>query len=174
MPQVNFPLLNNKKNWSEHYIAPPLTKVLHNFNIKNILLLLFAGKLYDVGYRLGLNRKYVDPKLRNHAYYANYASGFDVPFYIGLINIGANRDKNQWRWSSTGRSLSKNILGEKNTTKIEGEHSYLGINWEYRLIKWAKGANGLKLHGDCAFINNDAELKDIDSSTKLTIICEEV
>ena len=94
-----------------------------------------------------------------------------------MINIGANRDKNQWRWSSTGKSLSKNFLGDKNTTKIEGgfhPRYHLGNNWKYRLIKWAKGANGLKLHGDCAFINNDAELKDIDCSTKLTIICEEV
>ena len=107
-------------------------------------------------------------------YLGNFAEGFDFPFYIGLINIGANRDKNQWRWSSTGKSLSKNTLGEE-TTKIGGWYpTGQSWDWEYKLISWAKGANGLKLHGDCAFINNDAELKDIDCTTKLTIICEEV
>ena len=136
--------------------------------------LLFAGKLYDVGFRLDLNRKSTEKgKSINYANYANYAEGFDVPYYVALINIGASRDKNQWRWSSTGRSLSKNTLGERNTTKIK--IGYLPVRtWDYKLISWAKGANGKKLRGDCAFVNNDAELKDINCTVKLTIICEEL
>ena len=121
---------------------------------------IFAGKFFDVGIKLKLNQR--------------WGKEFNVPFYIGLINIGANRDKNQWRWSSTGRSLSKNTLGNENTTIIPHRIPQLSYTKEWKLISWAKGANGLKLHGDCAFINNDAELKDIDCSTKLTIICEEV
>ena len=107
-------------------------------------------------------------------YLGNFAEGFDFPFYIGLINIGANRDRNQWRWSSTSRSLSKNSLGEENVTKTEemAFHSY--TTWQYKLISWGPLANRLKLHGDCAFISKDAEIKDIDCAMKLTIICEEV
>ena len=125
--------------------------------------LLFAGKFYEVGIRLNLKENVNDWRY------------FDVPFYIGLINIGVNRDKTQWRWSSTGRSFSKNTLGNE-TTKIINHRLFPGNSYkkEWKLISWAKGANGLKLHGDCAFINNDAELKDIDCSTELTIICEEV
>ena len=134
----------------------------------------FAGKFYDVGYRLGLNRKSADPERKNYEYYANYASGFDDPFYIGLINIGDNRDKNQWRWSSTSRALSKNSLGGENVSKREQIDFSTYITWQYKLISWGKGANGLKLHSDCAFINKDAEIKDINCATKLTIICEEV
>ena len=137
----------------------------------------FSEKLYDVAYRLNLNRKW--PKTDDHyedhttdAY--NYGQGFDVPFYIGMINIGANRDKNQWRWSSTGRPLTKNTLGERDNWdgKETIRNTHRTFNW--KLISWAKGANGKKLRGDCTFVNKDAELKEIDCATKLTIICEEL
>ena len=48
------------------------------------------------------------------------------------------------------------------------------LRFDWKLISWAKGANGKKLRGDCAFVNNDAELKEINCASKLTIICEEL
>ena len=110
----------------------------------------------------------------------NYGQGFDVPFYIGLMNIGANHDENQWRWSSTGRSLSKNTLGKRNAMHEQETvgYSILGepelVFWKWKLISWAKGANEKKLRGECAFVNKDAELKEINCASKLTIICEEL
>ena len=107
----------------------------------------------------------------------NYGQGFDVPFYIGLMNIGANHDENQWRWSSTGRSLSKNSFGET-PLEVQIKTKYGSIfnqTWNHTPISWAKGANnGKKLRGNCAMVNYDAELKEINCYSKLTIICEEL
>ena len=151
----------------------------------------FTEKLYDVGYRINLNRKWGKrdhwPSGRTGRYLgyvqwyeehttknSNYGQGFDAPFFIGMINIGANRDKNQWRWSSTGRAMTKNSLGEKNSWDgMDWVRNFI-VEFNWKLISWAKGANGKKLRGDCAFVNKDAELKEIDCATKLTIICEEL
>ena len=127
--------------------------------------LLFAGKFYEVGIRLNLKENVNDWRY------------FDVPFYIGLINIGVNRDKTQWRWSSTGRSLSKDSFGET-PLEVQIKTKYGRIynqTWNHKPISWAKGANnGKKLRGNCAMVNYDAELKEIICSSKLTIICEEL
>ena len=147
-------------------------------------MLLFAEKLYDVAYRLNLNRKLGSrDDWHERKFYekyspnaSNYGQGFDVPFYIGLINIGAYRDKWQWRWSSTGRSMTKNSLGRRDSWdgKEKFGDGWYNLSFDWKLISWAKGANGKKLRGDCAFVNNDAELKEINCASKLTIICEEL
>ena len=152
------------------------------------MLLYFTEKLYDVGYRLNLNRKWgkrddwhpFDQYMSRQWYeehttnYSNYGQGFYAPFYIGMINIGTNRDKNQWRWSSTGRSMTKNSFGERDGWDGMAKVRKWNFKFDWKLIEWAKGANGKKLCGDCAFINIDAELKEINCASKLTIICEEL
>ena len=139
----------------------------------------FSEKLYDVGERLELNRQgYVYSQsdyghVKKDRYginlRSNYGHGFDEPFYIGLThNIVDEFGKNQWKWASTDRMLSKDTLGERGDW--EGEERWKK-NW--KLISWAKEANGNKLRGNCTFVTNEAELWEIKCSTKLTIVCEE-
>ena len=106
----------------------------------------------------------------------NYGRAFDEPFYIGLThNIVDEPGKNQWKWSSTGRMISKDTLGKRGNWEDQihrdGLQWYIEKNW--KLISWAKNANGNKLRGNCAFVTVEAELWEIKCSTKLTIICEE-
>ena len=145
-----------------------------------IYLYFFAEKLYDIGYRLKLNRKW---RAENAAYstsykiytsHANYGYGFDAPFYIGLIKNDNQNDlgQNQWRWFSTGRIISNKSLGKRGSWEGEDWDDW---NYNWKLISWAYGANEMnKLRGNCAFVNYDAELKEIDCNSKLTIICEEL
>ena len=140
----------------------------------------FSEKLYDVGEKLELNRqwnlyRHTESGIRTIAdrygndLYPNYGHAFDEPFYIGLThNIVDESGKNQWKWASTDRMLSKNTLGERGDW--EGEERWKK-NW--KLISWAKEANGNKLRGNCTFVTNEAELWEIKCSTKLTIVCEE-
>ena len=134
-----------------------------------------------------MNRKWsVSGKVDQYGTFlpSNYGSGFDVPFYIGLKhNIVVDEPgTNQWKWSSTGRMISKNTLGERTMweSKNGGTNGFWDIrdgevyfkdNW--KLISWAKRANGQKLRGNCAFVTIEAELWEIKCSTKLTVICEE-
>ena len=152
----------------------------HQFNI-SIIYFSFTEKLHHVGFRLNLSKKWRTKGEWFHKDYTsvtpNYGHGFDVPFYMGLINIGAHRDKNLWKWSSTGRYMTNNTLGIKeywDGREPNGYRSYKQFDW--KLISWAKGQMNTtkKLRGDCAFVNRDAELKEIDCATKLTIICEEL
>ena len=115
--------------------------------------MIFSGKLYDVGEKFKLNRFRDD--------------GFDVPFYIGLIYSNIDEHGNhQWKWSSTGRMISKDTLGERG----DWEGKWKSV-WKF--ISWAKGANRKKLRGNCTFVTFEAELWEIKCSTKLTIVCEE-
>ena len=141
----------------------------------------FSEKLYDVGERLELNRQgYVYSQsdyghVKKDRYginlRSNYGHGFDEPFYIGLThNIVDEFGKNQWKWASTNRMLSKDTLGERGDW--EGDDR---VHWKntWKLISWAKEANGKKLRGNCTFVTNEAELWEVKCSTKLTIVCEE-
>ena len=152
----------------------------------------FSEKLYDVGKKLELNRQWSLSAYRpnesgNHLYMvdrygntlpSNYGHGFDVPFYIGLKhNINDEPEKNQWKWSSTERMISKETLGirgrwEEQTDQMTATHKARLLKY-WKLISWAKNANGKKLRGDCVFVTIEAELWEIKCSTKLTIICEE-
>ena len=142
----------------------------------------FSEKLYDVGEKLELNRQW---KLYRHTESGlstitdrygdnldpNYGHAFDEPFYIGLThNIVDESGKNQWKWASTDRMLSKDTLGERGDW--EGDDR---VHWKdtWKLISWAKEANGKKLRGNCTFVTNEAELWEVKCSTKLTIVCEE-
>ena len=66
-------------------------------------------------------------------------------------------------------------LCHSKTSYWEGEDTNHGKLWKkfWKLISWAKEANGKKLRGNCAFVTKQAELWEIKCSTKLTIICEE-
>ena len=142
----------------------------------------FSEKLYDVGEKLELNRqwslyRHTESGIRTIAdrygndLYPNYGHAFDEPFYIGLThNIVDESGKNQWKWASTDRMLSKDTLGERGDW--EGDDR---ARWKstWKLISWAKEANGKKLRGNCTFVTNEAELWEVKCSTKLTIICEE-
>ena len=73
--------------------------------------------------------------------------------------------------------MTNNTLGIKeywDGREPNGYRSYKQFDW--KLISWAKGQMNTtkKLRGNCAFVNRDAELKEIDCATKLTIICEEL
>ena len=68
--------------------------------------------------------------------------------------------------------MSKDTLGQKGEKERLLEGSWKSEFW--KLTSWAKGANSKKLRGNCAFITYEAELKEIDCSSKLTIICEEL
>ena len=136
----------------------------------------FAEKLYDVGHKLELNRQCsIEHSTCEEEYHPfTYARAFDVPFYIGLIHDNIDESgKNQWKWASTDRMLSKDTLGERGDW--EGEETNYGKLWKkfWKLISWAKEANGKKLRGNCTFVTNEAELWEIKCSTKLTIVCEE-
>ena len=126
-----------------------------------------------------MNRKWsVSGKVDQYGTYlpSNYGSGFDVPFYIGLKhNIVVDEPgTNQWKWSSTGRMISKNALGIIGNWTINHVSSWTQRKWKtWKLISWAERANGKKLRGNCAFVTIEAELWEIKCSTKLTIICEE-
>ena len=89
-----------------------------------------------------------------------------------MISNNDNDTKNQWKWSSTGRIMSKDTLGQKGEKEQLLEDCRSSRSW--KLTSWAKGANSKKLRGNCAFITYEAELKEIDCSSKLTIICEEL
>ena len=131
----------------------------------------FAEKLYDVGHKLELNRQCsIRHSICEYTRTpSTYARGFDVPFYIGLKHSNIDESgKNQWKWASTDRMLSKDTLGERG----DWEGNYKSLD-TWKLISWAKGANGKKLRGNCAFVTIDAELWEIQCSSKLTIICEE-
>ena len=126
-----------------------------------------------------MNRKWsVSGKVDQYGTYlpSNYGSGFDVPFYIGLKhNIVVDEPgTNQWKWSSTGRMISKNALGIIGNWTINHVSSWTQRKWKtWKLISWAERANGKKLRGNCAFVTIEAKLWEIQCSTKLTIICEE-
>ena len=137
--------------------------------------MIFSEKLYDVGHKLKLNRQFWVYAKNDGEYqmdYAesfpkNYGHGFDVPFYIGLTYSNNDEHGNhQWKWSSTGRMISKDTLGERG----DWEGKWKSV-WKF--ISWAKGANGKKLRGNCTFVTFEAELWEIKCSTKLTIVCEE-
>ena len=69
--------------------------------------------------------------------------------------------------------MSKDTLGKKGKEEqLEDEDYWPSDHW--KLISWAKGANGKKLRGNCVFVTYEGELKEIDCSTKFTIICEEI
>ena len=110
----------------------------------------FAEKLYDVGEKLELNRKCSVSHVSHissdcygtyqEVLSSNYASGFDVSFYIGLTTYN-NIDepgKNQWRWSSTGRMISKDTLGERG----DCEGNYYGKD-TWKLISFSMQCNYL-------------------------------
>ena len=70
--------------------------------------------------------------------------------------------------------MSKDTLGQKDEGEKLLEDCWLRRCESWKLTSWAKGANSKKLRGNCAFITYEAELKEIDCSSKLTIICEEL
>ena len=63
--------------------------------MKCALKICFSGKLYEVGYKFKWTRPF------------SCHEGYDLPFYIGMISNNDNDKKNQWKWSSTGRIMSK-------------------------------------------------------------------
>ena len=92
---------------------------------------------------------------------------------MGLIQNNQNHlGQNQWRWFSTGKIISKIFLGKRGSWEGEDWDDW---NYDWKLISWANGANEKnKLRGNCAFVNYDAELKEINCNSKLAIICEEL
>ena len=69
--------------------------------------------------------------------------------------------------------MSKDTLGTKGREE-QLEHGPYDLSKHWKLISWAKGANGKKLRGNCVFVTYEGDLKEIDCSTKFTIICEEI
>ena len=72
--------------------------------------------------------------------------------------------------------MTNNTLGIKEYWDGREPNGYGYKQFDWKLISWAKEQmkTATKLRGDCAFVNRDAELMEINCATKLTIICEEL